>query len=162
MKLSAIFIGVQRMKRRHFLGALCALGANSPALSGPLTDEYCRRQRLHARIAALSSHPASASQITKVYRTRLPRRPSVAVMLDELHTITDCSPSQLLNISKNELLAIFSNRIKKDFEEERTVDIDGWLMSETEIFFCEIVASHQMQNTESRATSNPRSMDQIT
>lgn len=148
------------MERRRFLGALCALGASSPALSNPLLDEFRCQQSLHARIAGLSRHPASASHITKAYRAQLPHRHSVAVLLDELNTIFGSSPSHLLRIGDKELLAAFNHRIVKDFEEERTVKVNDWLMSETEVLFCALVDSYHMQSVDSSIADDRTSADQ--
>ena len=74
-------------------------------------------------------------------------------MLGELKSLLGCSSSHLLRMNDNELLATVSNRVMGDFDEARTIDLDSWLMSETEVLICALIASPNKTSMIERQTT---------
>ncbi len=132
------------MERRHLLVALCALGTSFPVYGAPLYNKDHRRQCLHARIARLSNHPASANQIADACFRYIQKQKIVAGAFDEFNNIFGCYSSDLACIDEAKMRTILRNAIMDDFEQGRTVNVDGWLMSKTELFFCALVSCHDI------------------
>lgn len=148
------------MKRRYLLSAFCALAVGPSTLAYAQSLQDCCRQRgFHERIAELSRYPASAEQIAQIYQAGLPNPKPAAVVLDELEGIFGHPSAHLARLGDKELLAIVKSSITKDFEEAHIFDLNGWLMSKTEVLLCVLIASHQQEHVGMTVTSSRRTVD---
>ena len=99
-------------------------------------------------ILAIVRHHASASQIGRLALaswTEMPERPGLlAQILDDLQLDFKAA----IRKGANELGRIVSQRIQMDFSLGRTVKLDGWLLSLTEVRLCALAAL----NTDRSAT----------
>ena len=124
--------------RRRLLAAIAAVGAFVPAVRrarglvvGPDTAVE--------RLAGLFKHRDSARAIGSAY---LALRPEEAdpYNLVELITRADQDPLVVHHTSATELRAWLRRRQARDFATGRIVNLDGWLLSATEVRLCALVA----------------------
>lgn len=139
------------LTRRAVLGwlALLGLGRRAGALSAPVGDPAPRRSPL-----PFLRHPESAAVLGREYlRTR-----AAEADADELARrlglpgadLTALGPAEARSL-KEEIL----RRHRDDFERGRVVDLQGWILSLTEVRLCALV-SLQEKPRQSRASRSRR------
>ena len=132
------------MKRRHFLYSLGSLGVvpQPPPVDRIPSGERDRLRRIHNRIAHMTRHPASADEIAMVHLAEALNLPSTTELLTELVSKLGCPSCYLLDLSNAEFVKAINERIISDFAESKTINVDGWVMSDTEVLCCSLIASH--------------------
>jgi hypothetical protein len=123
--------------RRRFLSrSLLLLGATTaatPASTAAWLPQLGERITSW-RLAGLFRDPGSAIVVGRRY---LRMRPAEA----ELSTLLEWVLPQGLRLRpEHEIRSILANRIRADFESRRTVELEGWVLSETEVRLCALLA----------------------
>lgn len=124
--------------RRRFLAVIVAVGAFFPAV---------RRARglvagpdpAVARLVGLFKHRDSARAIGSAYLTTRPEEANTHKLV-QLITGADEDPFVVDRTSDTELCAWVRRRQARDFATGRIVNLDGWLLSATEVRICALAA----------------------
>ncbi len=101
------------------------------------SDSY---RALGHRIAGLMAHRESAHFVGSEYMRIVPRERSVKELVDLITSTLSDNRYALYSSTDAELRRLLAHRIRRDFEEDRTVAIDGWIMSATEARLCAVAA----------------------
>lgn len=115
------------MNRRRLGGTLLSLFA----LTAIRTDR--RAQSADFDFAACLTDPAAASAVGAAYLREFPEHASRAELLRFLQL-----PDEPLSAA--EIAAAVERRIQDDFEHQRTLVLDRWLVSRTEAAVCGLIA----------------------
>ena len=92
-------------------------------------------------ITELLRHPDSARRIGATY---LQQHGDAALRQIDLRSIVGTASPAATRDNRREHLKVIRTRIRRDFAEGRTVNVDGWILSETEVALC-VVAALQHQ-----------------
>jgi hypothetical protein len=121
-------------RRRFFL---VGLGVGIPAAVWPLRPWGALVQiegsaSPHARLSGLLEHPASARVIGREYLRQARGRPTPRALVESIVTDLPDGARTLRSASDRELRRLLTLRTRRDFEEDRTVALQGWIVSLTE------------------------------
>ena len=92
------------------------------------------------RLLSIFRDPESAATVGRRFVTLHPEHASTVLLLDKLKTRIVPEGVPLAELAPREIVARTSRRIRTDFMEERVVDIDGWVLSHTEVLLCALAA----------------------
>ena len=126
--MSGVSCAMPRMVgRRRFLGtALAAAGA-----TGVLWWQYANVREQHVlRIGTWVAESPDATELGRVYLASQPEEASVNMLTRLLSADLDVS---LFEMSDGELRQVSRARMRRDFEDGRTLTVQGWLFSRTEL-----------------------------
>jgi hypothetical protein len=123
-----------RVTRRGFLGAAIGIGATAVlarskpwqalvSISGPT---------LAQRLAGLIDDRSSAQAVGSAYLDVVPEDASVARLVDGVVSGLPAGRESVLAAEDDELRKLLATRIGSDFEQDRVVEVDGWILSPTE------------------------------
>lgn len=84
------------------------------------------------RLVGLFSHRASAEAIGSAYLARVPSEAAVGHLVDMIAAELPGGRRTVLEASDDELRSILLERVRTDFEQDRIVDVGGWVLSPTE------------------------------
>jgi hypothetical protein len=124
--------------RRRFLAhllSLGALGASPPgarAASNPAPDDP-----VASMLSRLLGHRESAVVVGRAYLRLAPDARDPARLVDLLSASCD---GLALDADVDTLRRRLGHRIRRDFTEDRVVDVDGWRLSLTEARLCGLAA----------------------
>ncbi len=97
--------------------------------------------RLVLRLASVLEHRESAAIIGKEYLRCVPKESNIDVLVDLI-----CSPGGgeqrevMYSGDAKALRAILSSRQRDDFANGRTIKVQGWILSATEVRLCALAA----------------------
>lgn len=127
------------MDRRKFIAA-AALSAAASMIQGPraFASSSSSPALEHRGLVSIFSHAESARAVGERYLALHPEEGDSAKLAD---TIYGASPlSRNWKPSGAVAHKHLKEKIKKDFEQGRTVCLDGWILSRTEGRLCALVA----------------------
>jgi hypothetical protein len=84
------------------------------------------------RLAGLFGDRSSASIVGRAYLDTAPEHASVARLVDDVVAGLPAGRDTVRDAKQDELRDLLAARIRADFEEDRIVDVDGWILSPTE------------------------------
>jgi hypothetical protein len=84
------------------------------------------------RLARLLRHRESARAVGQAYLDRVPRETSAAQLVDHLAAELPAGNQTLREASDSDLRSLLAASIRSDFENDRVVDVNGWVLSPTE------------------------------
>ena len=96
------------------------------------TDEDC--------LLSLFRDPESAATVGRRFLDLHPQRASTVLLVDELTAQIVPEGVPLAGFPPREIVARTSKRIQRDFEEDRVVELDGWVLAHTEVSLCALAA----------------------
>jgi hypothetical protein len=128
----------RRMGRRAFLlagaGAAAALAA-APPWTWPLPGSSAPAAE---RLAGLLDHQASAIAVGRAYLSAAPTRPELLV--SQIARALPGGRRAIERASDDRLRRMLHRATLRDFARERTVVVDGWILSGTEAGLCALAA----------------------
>jgi hypothetical protein len=122
------------VSRRHFFGAIAAVSAFLPAVRRA-HGLVAAPNPAAARLVGLFKHHDSARAIGSLYLATHPEEADAHKLL-ELVIRADDGPLVVHGTSDTELRAWVRRRQARDFATARIVNLDGWLLSATEVRIC--------------------------
>ena len=128
------------LRRREFLagsGAVVAVLA-APALAALLACE--RRPTLAQALAGFYSEPASAARVGQAVLSAVPAEATIEAVVAALAGDRRAELDALAASDPGGLRRLLREQHRRDFEDGRTVDIDGWVLSRTEARLCAVAA----------------------
>ena len=84
------------------------------------------------RLVGLFSHRASAEAVGSAYLARVPSEAAVGRLVSMIVAELPDGRRTVIEASDDELRAILLERVRTDFEQDRIVDVEGWVLSPTE------------------------------
>jgi hypothetical protein len=129
--------------RREFLVVGVAVGA--PAALLPLRPWRALVQiegsaSPGARLSGLLEHRDSARVIGREYLRRIGGRPTTRALVDSITSGLPRRGRSLGAATDDELRGMLAVQIRRDFGEERTIALQGWIVSLTEARLCALAA----------------------
>ena len=147
-----------RVSRRRFL--LAAAGLAVPLALGRLRPWEALVEfdapSLGARLAALLADLRSASAIGRDYLRAAPGEATVPVLVDAIASDVAGGREALRTATDSEVRELLALRVLQDFEEERVVNLEGWIVAPTEARLCALAALAGSRATAGRPGSAPR------
>lgn len=131
------------MGRRGFLAAMAGIaGTVMVARARPWNAliRFAPPPPPAERLAGLLTHRESARAVGSAYLERVPAESSAAQLVDHLATGLPAGRQTLREASDAELRSLLEAGIRSDFEADRVVDVDGWILSPTESHLCALTA----------------------
>jgi hypothetical protein len=131
------------ISRRDFLmfsaAAAISLLARSqlPAISALKGGE---QMLLATRLAALLTHKESAKVIGLEYVQKYRQEADARVLLDRIASSLNVGDVGLLGAASSNLHALLARTLREDFEVDRVVKLQGWVLSVTEARLCALAA----------------------
>ena len=123
--------------RRGFLLSLGAVGGGLVG-AGFVWRWYARAEaRLVGRLADSLAKSEEAQELGKAYLVQHPEEASADLLTSALSSETDTPP---FHVDAEELRRSFRAHVTQDFEQGRTVKLDGWVFSRTELRLCALAA----------------------
>jgi len=134
--------GLRTSRRRFLLGAL---GVGLPLLLAPLRPwrmlvEVVGPASPGARLAGLLQHRESARIIGLEYLRSAAEEATVPTLVGSIASALPGGRGALDTAGEDELRELVTVLIRRDFEEERTVTLQGWIVSRTEAQLCALAA----------------------
>jgi hypothetical protein len=137
------------MRRRTFLLAAGALGASlawrglgSPPVFGTAAGGS-------ERLAALLRHEESACAVGRTYLRAVPADASAAVLTARVAERLPGGLRAVDTVSDGRLRELLARAVTEDFRELRTVEVQGWVLAQTEARLCALAALHERAPAES-------------
>jgi hypothetical protein len=128
--------------RRGFLQT--ALGAGFAAAMLPLRPWRALIElttpRLGLRLTELLEHRGSARVVGREYLRGTSGNPSARDLVDAISSGLPGGREAASAASRSELQEMLAARVRKDFDEELTVNLRGWIVSRTEARLCALTA----------------------
>lgn len=129
---------VTRRKLLQWSAVLCCL-AFAPRSWRRVAAKDPVEQEIARRIAGLFDHPGSAREIGKEYLRLAPSENDVAVLIRNV--IPDSGRMRSLSTAGRESLRRhIATASREDFQQGRMISVNGWMLSQTELRLCAIVA----------------------
>jgi hypothetical protein len=123
-----------RITRRRFVATVIGIGASGLAIGtrpwralvafAPVT--------MAERLAGLLTHRESARVVGRAYLDRVPGESTASGLVERITAGLPGGWRTARDASDAELRALLAESIRSDFEEDRVVDVDGWVLSPTE------------------------------
>jgi hypothetical protein len=127
------------LTRRRFLRALAGLGVLgflTPS-SLPMIRRFRGRANPQAAtLLRLLSHPGAAAVVGREYLKVRPRESNAETLAALLHSALRLPGSRAGYGDAGDLRSVLRRRVREDFACGRTVEVRGWLLSETEARVC--------------------------
>lgn len=114
--------------RRTFLLAAAAFGASLPP--GPAFSMDAA-----TRLRALVPAPTSARELGRIYLAQHPGEDGAALTRHILSSLS-LDEEAVVALDRQALPAMVTSRVRADFENGRTVEVAGWILSRTEARLC--------------------------
>ncbi|MEB3358007.1 MAG: hypothetical protein VKK04_14865 [Synechococcales bacterium] len=132
------------MRRRTVLKiSLFSLAALIPSLlhqRGSQTTSSAFNKTFERHLLSVFSNVESAKIIGKTYLSSLPDSLNRDALLSELCLGCDGGVSALSDMNTQALKEWLDRRQRNDFAEGRTVRVNGWILSKTEVDICALAA----------------------
>ena len=123
--------------RRGFVRGAVAVVATASA-AGFFRWRYTRARARHVlRLGAWVSASQDAQALGRAYFTIQPEEADEDTLLRLLSADLDVS---VLGMDDGELRRVSRERMRRDFEEGKTVSVRGWILSRTELRLCGLAA----------------------
>jgi hypothetical protein len=91
---------------------------------------------LAARLAALFTHTESAKVIGHEYLQKYPQEASIRVLFNQVTANSTATDVGLFGATGQDLRGLLDRMIRADFEVDRVVKLQGWILSVTEARLC--------------------------
>ncbi len=131
------------MNRREFLvvslGGACAVFLQARR-SRTTTAGLPRQDLLRARLSGLLRHTDSARIVGREYLHRYPQEATVPVLLGLIAAEGTGGQAALSKVADAELRALLDHEMRRDFSDEKVVQLQGWILSVTEARLCALMA----------------------
>jgi len=131
------------MTRRNFLRALGFLSAFSlpgPARALAKPGESRVPGPLGSKLAKFFINRESATIVGREYLRRAPREADVRLLVDLICSSEKGRRAELAKADMEKLRELLLQQQRQDFEEGRIVNVQGWILSETEARLCAVAA----------------------
>jgi hypothetical protein len=128
-------------RRRFILGSLGAGSALTFVLLRPWRALVeVTTPPLTARLTGLLEHPRSARVVGLEYLRGRSSEASSGVLLRAIVQGLPGGQARAKAASRSELQELVATRVRRDFDDELTVNLRGWIVSRTEARLCALVA----------------------
>ena len=135
-------MGVRTMKRRHFLWSLLlthiiptSAVAKIDAIGAGAASGVAKR------VASMARFPASAVRISQEDDAENHAAFSELALLQKLSAKRGWPPFSVMDQSDLTLQQAIGELVQDDFERAKTIQVNGWILSETEVLCCRLIAS---------------------
>ena len=120
--------------RRRFLATVSVLGGSALVVKTRPWRAMVSFAPVSAaeRLAGLLTHRDSARVVGNAYLHGAPEEASVSHLVDRISAELPEGRRTVQEASTDELRALLAASVRSDFEEERVVKVDGWVLSPTE------------------------------
>lgn len=125
--------------RRNFIIGFSALFTGVAAYMGrgKLTEQSLEKE-VREKVLAFLQHPAHAAAIGRVYRLQYPDETANEQLIQKL---SDRLSLEKQTLTESEVERLILKEIQEDFDNNQTVELDGWILSRTEAVMAGVVAS---------------------
>jgi hypothetical protein len=131
---------VGRRRIIHGIMALTALSASAGRALGRCLTPASPVELLASRLSGLAGGGWSAGVIGKAYLATAPDEADKAMLVALLCPGAPSCYPELLALDEPAFRSWIARRHRADFEEGRTVCVDGWILSRTEARLCALAA----------------------
>jgi hypothetical protein len=123
-----------RISRRRFLGTVAGIGGSALAIKARPWRALVAFEPVSVaeRLAGLLAHRDSARIVGTAYLDRVPSEASATRLLDGIAARLPEGRGTIREASDDDLRAFLAASIRSDFEDDRVVEVDGWVLSPTE------------------------------
>ena len=120
--------------RRRFLATVAGIGGAALAIKARPWTALVAFAPVSAgeRLAGLLAHRDSARVVGKAYLDHVPGESSVSRLVERISADLPEGRRTVLDASDDELRTLLAASIRSDFEDDRIVEVDGWVLSPTE------------------------------
>lgn len=124
--------------RRRFMATVSALGGTALVVKIRPWRALVSFAPVSAgeRLAGLLTHRDSARVVGNAYLDRVPEEASVSRLVDRISAELPEGRQTVQDASSEELRALLAASVRSDFDEERVVNVYGWVLSPTEARLC--------------------------
>lgn len=130
--------------RRGFILSLGALGGGVLGAVSVGRGYALAKARLVGRLADWIAESEEARELGKAYLTQYPEEEHVDMLTTALASEIDALP---FRVASERLRRLFHARVTQDFAQGRTVKLDNWLFSRTEVRLCALAALRSEERT---------------
>lgn len=123
-----------RITRRRFLVTVTGIGGSALVFRArPWTALVAFAPvSVAERLAGLLTHRDSARVVGSAYLGSAPAESSISRLVDRIAADLPGGRRTVREASDDELRALLAASIRSDFEDDRVVEVDGWVLSPTE------------------------------
>ena len=127
-----------QLGRRTFVVSLAVVGG---AALGVLGGQTCvlAKESLIVRLSTWLSDSEAARELGRAYLDAYPHERSTDAITTALRLSLDVLP---FSVTDERLRALFHASVSRDFEQGRTLALDGWVLSITELRLCGLATLH--------------------
>ncbi|MEW5789882.1 MAG: hypothetical protein ACOY4L_07695 [Pseudomonadota bacterium] len=131
------------LHRRRFLGMLAGLGVFAflgPRFGFEQGSTAANVECLPVKLADFFTHRESARAVGRAYLHAMPTEADADRLAELICMAAPADRATLARASRRELRSLLQARQRQDFAEGRTIEVQGWLLSQTEARLCAIAA----------------------
>ena len=127
-----------RISRRRFLvtftATIAGIGGSALAIKSRPWRALVAFAPVSAaeRLAGLLAHRDSARVVGTAYLDRVPSEASASRLVDRIAADLPEGRRTVRDASDDELRSLLAASVRSDFEQDRIVEVDGWVLSPTE------------------------------
>jgi hypothetical protein len=92
------------------------------------------------RLRAMAQHPLSARHVGALYLARFPDEADRGVLTERILAALELPAAAVLAQDEQCLRTAIAARVRRDFAETATAEIEGWILSRTEARLCALWA----------------------
>jgi len=130
-------MSTSRMTRRALLRLLSTIGGAFYLKPVAALSEFRptdKQELLERKLTGLLLQKNSAKVVGRKYVEGV--RVSKKILIERLCRALNKNPDDILLISDERLRALVVARQRDDFDRGRVVNVDGWILSQTEVYLC--------------------------
>lgn len=124
----------------RILVCLSALGLTSPARALAKLGGSSTPDPLVLKLAQFFVHKGSASVVGREYLRSVPEEADARLLVDLICSGQIERRAELAKADRGELRELLLLQQRHDFEHGRIVNVQGWILSETEVRLCALTA----------------------
>jgi len=127
------------LNRREFLKLAIAATVSfciRPQLAGVAALQRGQQQLLPMRLVTLLTHAQSAKAIGSEYLRKYPLEADAQILIGEIASHPAANDIEPLIATERTLYALIDRMMRDDFQAERIVNLQGWILSRTEARLC--------------------------
>jgi len=129
----------------QLLAAFAALGRAAFARRGEAAMPVAATTEPANLVLAMFSDPASAAMVGQQYLNRFPDEANADRLVQLLERRVRAAPGSadggsVTHLSESGFAGDLQAAVRLDFQEGRTIDLDGWILARTELRLCALAA----------------------
>jgi hypothetical protein len=134
---------ISRRNYLHILVCLSALGLARSTRTLAIFGGRSESETLTTRLTEIFRHRESASVIGREFLRCVPAEADEHLLIDLICSSRKEQRAKLARANSGMLREWILRQHRKDFENGRIVNIQGWLLSKTEVRVCALLAFHK-------------------